>query len=1549
MFIKGISDFRSTVQLQGSSVMIMALVLINCMGGYSLEGSDPITTANTYQVMDGDGDGFTTDEGDCDDTDPNINPDATDIANNGIDEDCDGSDYVLDFSIRLEEYVECGDPFEPADLSMPFEGVTSCEDGPIITYEHDDTQATLIGCLDEALFITRTWTATDECGRTFQKDQLIYLVDTEAPVIECVTNISVFVDEEILASNIVTSTTDNCEGSTSVSLETTRYTECDDDNTVANVVTVTDDCGNASTCTVAVTVVCHPSDNCPNNLTCNDRVQISLGDDCEATINPHIILKDDMAVCNGYRVRIKDLNQAVLLETDDSGANILYPVLDYTYVGSTWIAEVYYLNPFGVEIPCWGEIVIEDKLKPTVNCEETIDVSCSQGLEQVLEMIQETTVEDNCGGGEILILDDVLDASDCGPEGITAVRYIKYVAVDAGGTQSDTCSVAVNYSGTNLNSVRFPANYEAQCDTLSVELTPDLTGRPSVGNMELDLQENLCKLNITFTDDTTSVCNPHLQILRNWVVLDWCAGEYISNHQTISIIDVSGPAFECPESFTIIANSGCDADYVFEPLDTLSMSVIGRDADGLPDLVECSGYSLAVEYLIGDEYVPGSTTQPWRSTVGSNNMYTANGLAVGDNKIRYVGTDSCENESSCVFTVTVVDGTPPVPVCDEFTAVSLADDGWGRIYGISLDDGSFDACGGDLVYQVRRDSSICDTLLMDRDDTVFGDYVQFCCQEAGQTVPVYLQVSDLGGAANTCMVNVVVQDKHNGVSFSCPDVDPKNCLFVEEPTEEIRPQPFETCATIDSIYFTDNTSGLDPQCLTGTFERDWFAIVSGAVIHTGCTQEIEIIPVVITDVDFPEDREATCADWEMDLGPLPTVNGEPADQYEGCGNIGFTYRDNVFEDVDGFCVKVIRTWTVIDWCQYDISVSLTAGKWESRQIIYVSNADGPEVTGCPEDITVNAANNDCTGEAFIPTPSAMDLCFGEAVPLSKFSWSIPSIDTIGTGNLGSITLPLGEHTVVWSITDRCSAVNQGDNACSVLVSVVDTEKPVPYCRSLVTTVVTTIDPATGTPCTEIWASDFNLGALDNCDQFLTVSFSDTLLTDTRRKYDCNSLGAHTLRVYFTDDDGNQDFCITTVEVQVNSNICDTIGSITVIDIEGDIYTEQDQMIDNVAVGLEEMTTSNMNQTNTDADGHFAFSNITAQHDYRLVATDNVDHLNGVSTLDLVMIQRHILGIEHLDSPYKVIAADINNSGDINGIDLVELRKLILGVYDVLPQNNSWRFVDQEQIFADILSPWPIKEDIQLTQVNGDMMNNDFIGVKIGDVNGTVVMSLEDGAIANRNNPIGITTEILSLVDDSEYLIPVYFDQDVNTYGMQFAIMSEMGVELTGYESGRLDLSDSDISITDNRFMLSYVSHELLDLDSDEALFYLTVKADHTLDNRVFDMDYKNMAAEIYDENLRIAPIKMSENFIADEFVLYQNMPNPFSDVTSIEFEVPTYSDLTLTILDINGRVIKAITGQYEKGRHAIVVSEKELTRNGVYYFKLETDSFSATRKMIRVD
>jgi hypothetical protein len=128
----------------------------------------------------------------------------------------------------------------------------------------------------------------------------------------------------------------------------------------------------------------------------------------------------------------------------------------------------------------------------------------------------------------------------------------------------------------------------------------------------------------------------------------------------------------------------------------------------------------------------------------------------------------------------------------------------------------------------------------------------------------------------------------------------------------------------------------------------------------------------------------------------------------------------------------------------------------------------------------------------------------------------------------------------------------------------------------------------------------------------------------------------------------------------------------------------------------------------------------------------VDHIGSIreelSTFDLIILQRHILGIEKLQSQYQIIAGDANGSKKLNVSDLVAIRKVILGITNSFaPGVPSWRFVDKDYQFEDINDPFVFDENIlieDLTPTNGDI---EFIGIKIGDINGSIGHLQDDDA------------------------------------------------------------------------------------------------------------------------------------------------------------------------------------------------------------------------------
>ena len=172
-------------------------------------------------------------------------------------------------------------------------------------------------------------------------------------------------------------------------------------------------------------------------------------------------------------------------------------------------------------------------------------------------------------------------------------------------------------------------------------------------------------------------------------------------------------------------------------------------------------------------------------------------------------------------------------------------------------------------------------------------------------------------------------------------------------------------------------------------------------------------------------------------------------------------------------------------------------------------------------------------------------------------------------------------------------------------------------------------------------------------------------------------------------------------------------------VTGNIQTETGKGIADVEVRVEATTPEHVQYNTTavtDKDGKYSFL-VGPEDAYTVTPFKNDDHLNGVNTFDLVLISKHILGLELLGSPYKIIAADANRSGTITPFDLVELRKLLLNIYDAIPNNTSWRFVDKAFVFPNPANPFEtaFPESISGKGPHAVAPVHDFIGLKVGDV------------------------------------------------------------------------------------------------------------------------------------------------------------------------------------------------------------------------------------------
>lgn len=171
-----------------------------------------------------------------------------------------------------------------------------------------------------------------------------------------------------------------------------------------------------------------------------------------------------------------------------------------------------------------------------------------------------------------------------------------------------------------------------------------------------------------------------------------------------------------------------------------------------------------------------------------------------------------------------------------------------------------------------------------------------------------------------------------------------------------------------------------------------------------------------------------------------------------------------------------------------------------------------------------------------------------------------------------------------------------------------------------------------------------------------------------------------------------------------------------VSIGGQIQTHWGTPMPNVVVKLSGGATAT---TRTDASGNYTFSNLAAGQNYTVTPERDTNDVNGITTFDLSLVNKHVLGLDKLDSPWKILAADANGSNGVSTIDIVEGRKVLLGLNPAFPAVGSWRFFPASTTFAnpdDPFSGGTPPEILQFSNLQQNVTNADFKGLKVGDVN-----------------------------------------------------------------------------------------------------------------------------------------------------------------------------------------------------------------------------------------
>jgi len=112
----------------------------------------------------------------------------------------------------------------------------------------------------------------------------------------------------------------------------------------------------------------------------------------------------------------------------------------------------------------------------------------------------------------------------------------------------------------------------------------------------------------------------------------------------------------------------------------------------------------------------------------------------------------------------------------------------------------------------------------------------------------------------------------------------------------------------------------------------------------------------------------------------------------------------------------------------------------------------------------------------------------------------------------------------------------------------------------------------------------------------------------------------------------------------------------------------------------------------------------------------------------------------------------------------------------------------------------------------------------------------------------------------------------------------------------------------------------------------------------------NLSAETknhFDNNLEVVGSEKTTN-ISDDYRLYQNFPNPFNPATIINYKINQRGFVTLKVFDIAGRELSTLINELRNaGAHSITFNGSYLS-SGVYFYKLESNGFIETKRMMLV-
>lgn len=400
-------------------------------------------------------------------------------------------------------------------------------------------------------------------------------------------------------------------------------------------------------------------------------------------------------------------------------------------------------------------------------------------------------------------------------------------------------------------------------------------------------------------------------------------------------------------------------------------------------------------------------------------------------------------------------------------------------------------------------------------------------------------------------------------------------------------------------------------------------------------------------------------------------------------------------------------------------------------------------------------------------------------------------------------------------------------------------------------------------------------------------------------------------------------------------------------IAGVVTTMDDRRMRNVEI---EWSSSpdfrNSDSVLTDEHGEYQMANLVTGNSYYIRGSYNDAWLNGVNTLDLLSIQKHLLGLEPFTRPDQFIAADINHNTTITVTDLLELRKALLGKTSSFPQNTSWRigWFDDNSTWGEIQSTNPAYHDIMIN----------WKGIKIGDLNNDAVL-LAPGELFQIRTEENFELEYpdQEVVEGDEIEVTLKNVTETDLEGFQFILEAD-GLVLTDVRGISIQLSEEHYQRHRNNVVwFSWSEATATHLDSLDELFSLKLAAKRRgrlsemlsiLDNPLQPQAYLNR---------KIAGLRLkkqaSNSFSGEAIGNITIHPNPFEESTIIELEMKQPGKVQFDFYNFSGQHMHSEEKVWPKGQHQLEISRKQLgPASGIIMCRMVCQTQAITTKLAMI-